>query len=124
SYVQGEVVSFIAGSTNTSSVTLAVSGLATKAITKNGTTALTGGEIVSGAVINVMYDGTQFQLMHPGAIGKFTVDIPGGSFLGTTTAGATASQSESSSNKINRKTIDFVDASTTSAFAVIPLPKS
>jgi hypothetical protein len=61
-YVQGEVVSFIAANTNTGAVTLNISGLGTKAITKNGTVALAGGEIVAGAVVTVWYDGTRFQL--------------------------------------------------------------
>jgi hypothetical protein len=62
-YVQGEVVSFVAAATNTGPATVNVSGLGAKAITKNGATALQGGEIVNGAVVTMMYDGAQFQLV-------------------------------------------------------------
>jgi hypothetical protein len=62
-YTQGEVFSFIAAATNTGAATLNVSGLGAKSITKNGATALQGGEMVTGAVVTVMYDGTQFQLI-------------------------------------------------------------
>lgn len=63
SYAAGQCFRFIAGSANTTAVTVAVSGLATKAITKNGSTALIAGDIPSGAVITMTYDGTQFQLV-------------------------------------------------------------
>jgi hypothetical protein len=64
-YVQGDSYCFIVGAslTNTSSVTLNVNGLGAKAVTKLGTTALQGGELVAGAVACVQYDGTQFQLL-------------------------------------------------------------
>lgn len=65
SYVAGHRFQFKSASANNSSVTVAISGLTTKAITKNGTTALSGGEIPSGAVIDIMYDGTEFQLLDP-----------------------------------------------------------
>lgn len=71
-YVQGQTYTFIAGFTNTGSVTLNVNGLGAKAVTKNGTTALSGGEIKSGAVVTVFYDGTRFQLTD-GGIGILSV---------------------------------------------------
>jgi hypothetical protein len=42
--------------------------LGAKNVTKNGTTALVAGDIVSGAVVEVTYDGTQFQLTSPSRI--------------------------------------------------------
>ena len=66
-YVTGQSFDIIASFSNTSTVTIAVDGLATKAITKNGTTALASGDIVSGNAYRITYDGTRFQLM--GAIG-------------------------------------------------------
>ena len=48
---------------NTTASTLAVNSLTAKAITKNGATALSGGELVAGAIVQVTYDGTQFQLV-------------------------------------------------------------
>lgn len=61
-YAAGQRFSFIAGNANTSAATLNVNGVGAKAITKNGTTALVGGEIPASAVVTVVYDGTQFQI--------------------------------------------------------------
>jgi len=66
-YIQGDTFSFIAGGTNTGAATLNVNGLGAKAITKRGTTALTGNEILSGEAVIVQYDGTEFQLVSVGA---------------------------------------------------------
>lgn len=62
SYVAGQRFSFIASGANTTNVTVAISSLSAKAITKNGTTALAAGDIPSGALVSITYDGTQFQL--------------------------------------------------------------
>jgi hypothetical protein len=57
-------------------------------------------------------------------IGKKTISIPGSAWLARTSNGAATSTTESTTNKINRKTIDFVDGSQTFAQAVIAMPKS
>lgn len=62
-YAAGQKFSFIAGGTNTTAVTINVNSVGAKSITKNGTTALAAGDIASGAVCVVVYDGTQFQLL-------------------------------------------------------------
>ena len=62
-YATGHSFRFISASANTTAVTVAVSGLATKAITKNGSTALVEGDIPSGAIVTISYDGTQFQMV-------------------------------------------------------------
>jgi hypothetical protein len=54
---------FKAAHANTAASTLAVNGGAAKAITKNGTTALAGAEIALNQIVQVIYDGTQFQLI-------------------------------------------------------------
>jgi hypothetical protein len=61
-YAAGQSFEILASFGNTGAATLNVSGLGTKAITKDGTTALASGDIVSGAIYRVTYDGTQFQL--------------------------------------------------------------
>jgi hypothetical protein len=66
-YVTGQRFFFLAPSTNTGACTLNINAIGAKAITKQGTTALTAGDIVSGAVIQVVYDGTEFQLVSPSA---------------------------------------------------------
>lgn len=48
---------------NTGASTLNLNGLGAKALTKNGTTALAGAEISANQIIQVIYDGTQFQLI-------------------------------------------------------------
>lgn len=60
-YATGQKFVFMAGGTSTGAVTVAISGLATKAIQASGS-ALAGGEIVSGKLYGIRYDGTQFQL--------------------------------------------------------------
>ncbi|MFO1057895.1 MAG: hypothetical protein U1E53_13115 [Dongiaceae bacterium] len=62
-YYQGMMFSFVVASVNTGAATINVNALGAKNITKNGTTALQGGELVAGAVACVMYDGTQMQLI-------------------------------------------------------------
>lgn len=88
-YVTGQRFFFVAPSTNTSACTININAIGTKAITKNGTTALVTGDIVSGAIVQVVYDGTQFQLLNPTALpsGVITLwsgsvaSIPGGWYL-------------------------------------------
>ena len=63
-YAAGQVFRFIAAGANTGAVTLNVNALGAKAITKQGTTALVSGDIVSGSTVVVVYDGTQFQLIN------------------------------------------------------------
>jgi hypothetical protein len=65
SYTAGQTFRFIAGGTNTTAVTVAVSGLAAKDVTKQGSTALAAGDIQSGAIVSITYDGTRFQLAAP-----------------------------------------------------------
>lgn len=65
-YAAGQAFYWIASGANTTNVTVAISGLAAKAITKNGSTALVAGDIPSGALIGARYDGTRFQLMTMG----------------------------------------------------------
>lgn len=61
-YVAGQRFRFIASGANTTTVTVAINGLAAKAITKNGTTALAAGDIASTAMVSITYDGTRFIL--------------------------------------------------------------
>jgi hypothetical protein len=63
-YAAGQRFGFIASGANTGAVTVNVSSLGAKSITKNGTTALAAGNIPSGAVVMIQYDGTQFQLIN------------------------------------------------------------
>jgi hypothetical protein len=62
-YAAGQVFRFISAGANTGAVTLNINAIGAKAITKNGTVGLVADDIVADAVIQVVYDGTQFQLL-------------------------------------------------------------
>jgi hypothetical protein len=61
-YAAGQTFRFIASGANTTNVTVAINGLAAKAITKNGTTALVAGDIPAAMIVEMTYDGTRFIL--------------------------------------------------------------
>lgn len=63
-YAEGQCFQFTSAGANTGAATLNINSLGAKSITKNGTTALAAGNIPSGAVVVVRYDGTQFQLIN------------------------------------------------------------
>lgn len=61
-YAAGQTFRFIASGANTTNVTVNISALGAKAVTKNGTTALAAGDIPSGMMVEITYDGTRFIL--------------------------------------------------------------
>lgn len=62
-YVAGQSFRFVAAGTNTTGIpTLNINGLGAKNITRNGTAGIVPGDIRSGSVVTVTYDGTQFQI--------------------------------------------------------------
>lgn len=64
-------------SANTQAATLSVNGTTAKDIKKKGTTALVGGELPANAMVFLLYDGTNFQIVGgPGSI--LAQDLPGG----------------------------------------------
>ena len=67
-YAAGQRFAFIASGANTTTVTIATSGLATRAVTKEGATALVAGDIISGALVIVQDDGTRYQLVSVGGV--------------------------------------------------------
>ena len=89
-YAAGQKLYFIASGANTTNVTVNVSGLGAKALTKNGTTALVAGDIPSGALIGIQYDGTRFQVIGSvtarGAITSSDFTMSTARLLGRTTA--------------------------------------
>lgn len=80
SYGQGQTFRFVAAGANTGAVTINLDSLGAKALTKGGATALVGGEIANGAMIEIVYDGTQFQLQN-------SMMLSTGFLLGRSTAG-------------------------------------
>jgi hypothetical protein len=71
-YVAGQEFSFVSAGANTTAVTLNINGIGAKDVTKRGTTALAAGDIPSGAVVVVVYDGTRFQLINSTGSGSIT----------------------------------------------------
>jgi hypothetical protein len=60
----GQIFRFIAAATNTGGVTLNINSIGARAITKNGTTPLSANDILINSAVQVLYDGTQFQLLN------------------------------------------------------------
>ena len=81
-YATGAQFSFIAQNTNTGAVTIDIDTLGVKSITKFGATPLLAGDIIAGALVQIEYDGTRFQLL---TVGKTTFNY----ILETTTISAT-----------------------------------
>lgn len=68
SLVAGRIWRIIVGTTNTGAVTLAENGLAATAIKKSiggALVALVAGDLVATTVADILYDGTQYQLLNP-----------------------------------------------------------
>jgi hypothetical protein len=74
-YATGNLFSFVAVATNTGATTINLNSLGAKSITKQGTTALAAGDIVSGQVYLIEYDGTRFQLLNPSASGVSSISF-------------------------------------------------
>ena len=62
-YAAGQMFAFVVANTNTGAVTINISSLGAKAITKTGSTALVAGDLVANYLFVVVYDGTQFQVV-------------------------------------------------------------
>lgn len=55
---------------NTGAATLNIDGLGAKALKKQGTTALSSGDIAAGQIVELVYDGTNFQIVGGGGGGS------------------------------------------------------
>lgn len=119
-YAAGQKFSFISAGANTGAVTIDIDGLGAKSVTKLGTTALAAGDIPSGAIVEIEYDGTRFQLCNLVAITSLssvtgTLAIANGG-TGQTTAlaafdalkqAATDSYAGTQENATNAETLAF-----------------
>lgn len=87
SYQAGLRVSFKAAADNTGAVTVNVSSLGAKSIVRPSGQALVAGDIVSGQIIDIQYDGTNFIMMRAAySEGTWTPSV-GGSATYTTQIG-------------------------------------
>jgi len=103
-YAAGQVFRFIVAGANTgTSVTIDINSLGTKSITKNGTSALAIGDIPVNAAIEIIYDGTRFQLIGTAANVANTV-------TGAVASGATGTTQSQGDNSTKIATTAYVDA--------------
>jgi hypothetical protein len=86
-YAAGQTFRFVAAASNTGAVTININSLGAKAITKEGATALSAGDILINALYEIVYDGTQFQLVNS------SIDWNGGTVTGATTFSADVTMS-------------------------------
>jgi hypothetical protein len=85
-YAAGNLFSFVAANTNTGAATINLNSLGAKSITKLGTTALAAGDIVSGQLHLIEYDGTRFQLINPGTVSVIVSPVYGGTGIANNSA--------------------------------------
>lgn len=120
-YTLGQCFRFVSAGANTGAVTLNINGLGAKNVTKNGATALVSGDIASGAVVQVVYDGTQFQLAAVNS-GSY-LPLAGGTMSGAIAMGANAitgiSNAVNAQDAVAKNQLDAV-----STIANAALPKS
>ena len=62
-YAAGQMFYFVAAGDNTGAVTINIDSLGAKAVTRDGSVALAAGDIKSGEVVVIVYDGTRFQVV-------------------------------------------------------------
>lgn len=85
-YAGGQRFIFVAGNTNTGACTLNVNGVGAKNITYKTLVALAPGAIIANQIVDVVYDGTQFQIQNPAQRVYGVAEVAG---AGTDQAGAT-----------------------------------
>jgi len=86
-YAAGDFVGLLANHTNSGPATINVDGLGAKSIVTNDGGALLAGDIVSGALVFLVYDGTNFQLVGSFASGSYQpLDATLTAMAGVTTA--------------------------------------
>ena len=77
-YTVGQTFRFVsAGANTTTAVTININGIGAKNITKNGATSLAIGDIPSGAALQIVYDGTQFQVTGIAGVASFSAGSTG-----------------------------------------------
>lgn len=71
-YAVGQIFSFVAAATNTGAVTINISSVGAKSITRLGATSLIAGDLIINSLAFIVYDGTQFQLLNPNTFTNIT----------------------------------------------------
>ena len=126
SYVAGQTFRFKAANDNSAATTVNINSLGAKNLYLNGA-ALTGGEIVTGRVYGLTYDGTQFQLNDTSTAvsqGLHTLWVPAMAMYARTTSGAAIGSTETTTNKVMLKSFDFDASSIEYVQFTVRMPKS
>jgi hypothetical protein len=113
---------------NTSATpTLNLNSLGAKTIKKGNSAALSPGDLQAGMVGLFHYNGTDMILLNPAKAvlrGKQTIWVPAGAIVPRTTNGAAGpNQTETSTNKVNVRTLDFDQATQQHGDFVVSMPK-
>jgi len=122
-YATGNLFSFVAVNTNTGAATINLNSLGAKSITKLGSTALAAGDIVSGRIYLIEYDGTRFQLINPSAssVSSFSAGstglTPSSATTGAVTLAGTLATTNGGTGLTSFTSGGVVYASSTSALA-------
>jgi hypothetical protein len=116
-YVTGQKFTFIAAGANTGAATININSIGAKAITKNGATALSAGDLASGAAIDVVYDGTQFQLVSP-IVWSSTPAFPSGTKMSFNQTAAPTGWTKDTTAAINNSILRLVTGSVSSGGSV------
>ena len=76
-YAAGQVFRFISAGANTGATTININTIGAKSIVKLNGSALVSGDIPSGAILSVAYDGTNFQLQSTLGVSSFSAGATG-----------------------------------------------
>jgi hypothetical protein len=123
-------IRWTSGGANTiAAPTINVDGLGDKTIKQGAGAALSAGNLgAAGAIHEAVYDGTDFLLLNPltsaaAGFGQKTIWVPAVGMYGRTTSGAATGSTETSTNKVMIRTLDF--DTTTQEFVqfAIQMPK-
>jgi len=113
-YAAGQTFNFVAAAANTTtSVTLNLNGLGAKSVTKQGSVALAVGDIQSGQMVEVVYDGTRFQVISSYPMNLTTPPAIGGTTPNTGAFTNLTTQNLAFSGTARRITADFSNATIT-----------
>lgn len=124
----GMAFTWKAGFTNTGAMTLDVDDTAsTGAVTVKDSKGndLVAGAVTAGGYYTTIYNGTNHILgAIPSSVGSHTIAVPAGAMIPRTTSGAASKTTETATNKVMLKTLDFDKDTDEFAQFCFPAPKS
>jgi hypothetical protein len=86
-YTAGNAFYFVVGSTNTGAMTINIDSLGVKDIRRAGSTALVAGDLVAGQTAQIVYNGTNFQLINGNSLTNARITSLGVGTAASGTAG-------------------------------------